>query len=60
MKWYRYSSIYSLSYTAPSFNSRYEPLTLSFDSDITVSRVSGIDDKVSAYADKVVSKLDHY
>ena len=60
MKWYRYSSIYSLSYTIPSFNSRYEPLTLSFDSDITESRVSGIDDKVSAYVDKVVSKLDHY
>ena len=60
MKWYRYSSIYYLSYTVPSFNSRYEPLTLSFDSDIIESRVSGIDDKVSAYVDKVVSKLDHY
>ena len=60
MKWYRYSSIYYLSYTVPSFNSRYEPLTLSFDSDITESRVSDIDYKVSAYVDKVVSKLDHY
>ena len=37
----------------------YKSLPLSFDSNISKSRVSGMDDKVSTCVDKVLSKLDH-
>ena len=37
----------------------YKSLPLSFDSKISKSRVSGMDDKVSTCVDKVFSKLDH-
>ena len=53
---HHFSSI-SLSYAAFSFNSMYEPLTLSIDSNISESKVSGVDNKVSAYFDKVVSEF---
>ena len=54
---YHHSSSTSFSYTASLLNSMYTPLTLFFDSNISESRVSGINNKVSACVDKVVSKL---
>ena len=53
------SSSFSLSYAVSSLNSMYKSLPLSFDSKISKSRVSGMDDKVSTCVDKVFSKLDH-
>ena len=35
----------------------YKPLTLSFDSNISVSRVIGMDNNVDVYDDDVVSTL---
>ena len=54
---HHHSSSTSFSYTASLLNSMYTPLTLFFDSNISKSRVSGINNKVSACVDKVVSKL---
>ena len=43
---HRFSSS-SLSYTTPALNSIYTPLDLFFDSNISESKVSGVDDEVS-------------
>lgn len=45
----------SSSYATSSFNFIYKLLTWSFDGNISKSRVSGVNNKVSARADKVVS-----
>ena len=52
-KLYHHSSSASLSYAAFYFNSMYKSLFLSFDSNISESRVSGTE--VSACVDKVVT-----
>ena len=56
-KLHHHSSSTSLSYAVSSFNSLYKPITFSFDSDISGSRVNGMDKTFSACVDKVVSKL---
>ena len=52
-----YSPSTSLSYAVSSFTCMYKPLILSFDSNISVSKVSGMNNKVSAYVNKLVLKL---
>ena len=56
-KLHRHSSSVFLSCAESSFNSMYTPLTLSFYSTISESRVSGMDNKISVCDNKVVRKL---
>ena len=59
-KLYCHSFSSPFSYSVLSFNSTNKALTLFFDSNISESRVSDIDDKDSVCVDKVVCKLCHY
>ena len=52
-----HSSSTSLSYTVSSFNSMNKPLSLSFNSNISESKVRDMDNKVSACVNKLDSKL---
>ena len=56
-KLYNNSSSTSLSYAISSFNFMDKPLTLSFDSNISESRVIGMNTKVDVCDDNVVSTL---
>ena len=56
-KLHHHSSSTSLSYAVSFLNYMYKMFTLSFDSNITESKVSGTDNKVSACVNILVSKL---
>ena len=54
---HHYSPSTTLSYAVSSFTCMYKPLTLSFDSNISESKVSSMNNKVSVCVDKLVLKL---